>query len=140
MSDSLPPPQGPDDSSGGTPPPDGPPQGYGYGAPPPPPPLPPYGTPGYGFTPPQQAPSNNLVWGILTTIFCCLPFGIVSIVYAAKVDSQWAMGQYDLAIDSSKKARTWAIVSAAVTGGLLALYFFGILIFGIFATTQSGGS
>ncbi|WP_010343070.1 CD225/dispanin family protein, partial [Xanthomonas sacchari] len=25
--------------------------------------------------------SNNLVWAILTTLFCCLPLGIVSIVY-----------------------------------------------------------
>ena len=38
----------------------------------------------YGNQPPVK-PSNNLVWAILTTICCCLPFGIVSIVYAAKV-------------------------------------------------------
>ncbi|MBO7197759.1 MAG: CD225/dispanin family protein, partial [Tidjanibacter sp.] len=34
-------------------------------------------------------PSSNLIWGILTTIFCCLPFGIVSIVFASRVDSLW---------------------------------------------------
>ena len=37
--------------------------------------------PGY---PPQQppagqAPDNYLVWSILVTLFCCLPFGIVAI-------------------------------------------------------------
>ena len=31
---------------------------------------------------------NNLVWAILTTLFCCLPLGIVSIVHAAKVDGK----------------------------------------------------
>ena len=31
---------------------------------------------------------NNMVWAILTTLFCCLPFGIVSIVYAAQVDGK----------------------------------------------------
>ena len=28
-------------------------------------------------------PDNNLVWAILCTLLCCLPFGIVSIVYAS---------------------------------------------------------
>lgn len=135
MSDSVPPPppppEGPD-----TPPPN---QGPGYGYPPPPPPPPPasaYGSTGYGFAPPQQAPPNNLVWGILTTVFCCLPFGIVSIVYAAKVDGQWASGQYALAEESSKKARTWAIVAAAVTAGGIALYLLGVMVFGISAYTM----
>ena len=31
---------------------------------------------------------NNLVWAILTTLFCCLPAGIVSIVYAAQVNGR----------------------------------------------------
>ena len=25
---------------------------------------------------------NHMVWAILTTLFCCLPLGVVSIVYA----------------------------------------------------------
>ncbi len=42
-------------------------------------------------------PSSNMVWAILTTIFCCLPFGIVAIVYASKVDGMWQAGYYDAA-------------------------------------------
>ena len=39
-----------------------------------------------------EKPENNLVWGILCTVLCCVPFGIVSIVSATRVDSLWAMG------------------------------------------------
>ena len=37
--------------------------------------------PAYG-QPSQPKPDSNLVWGILATILCCLPLGIVSIVKA----------------------------------------------------------
>ena len=62
------------------------------------------------YGPPVQhpdKPNNVLVWAILSTIFCCLPFGIVSIVYASKVDGLYAAGQYAMAEDAAKKARTW---------------------------------
>ena len=64
----------------------------------------------YDSRPPR--PSTYLVWAILTTIFCCLPFGIVSVVYAARVDSLYAQGLYAEAEDSSRKAKNWAIWSA----------------------------
>jgi len=71
---------------------------------------------------PAMKPNTNLVWAILTTLFCCLPFGIVSIVYAAKVDSLWYAGNYAAAQDASKKAGTWAIVSAASAVGIWIIY------------------
>ena len=33
-------------------------------------------------------PESYLVWAILSTVCCCLPFGVVSIVYASKVDGR----------------------------------------------------
>ena len=60
----------------------------------------PYGGQQFGGSPygaPSPAPDNNLVWAILSTLFCCLPLGIVSIVKAASVNSLWAQGQYDQA-------------------------------------------
>ena len=35
---------------------------------------------------------NHLVWAILSTLFCCLPLGIVSIVFAAQVNGKLAAG------------------------------------------------
>lgn len=67
--------------------------------------------PGSGYNPspcpPPQQPDSFLVWAILGTIFCCLPFGIVSIVYASKVDRLWYAGNYEEAKDAARKARTW---------------------------------
>ena len=89
---------------------------------------------GYGNQPyqgvPQQPvkPTTNLVWAILTTILCCLPFGIVSIVYAAKVDSLYYTGHFIEAKDASRKAGIWAIVSASCGVLFLILYIISIVV------------
>ncbi|HDS0949446.1 TPA: CD225/dispanin family protein [Stenotrophomonas maltophilia] len=64
---------------------------------------------------------NNLVWAILSTLFCCLPAGIVSIVYAAQVNGKLAAGDIAGAQESSEKAKKWAMWSAiaAVVVGVL---------------------
>jgi ABC-type Fe3+ transport system permease subunit len=83
-------------------------------------------------------PPNYLVWAILTTVFCCLPFGVVSIIFAAQVNSKWYAGDVEGAKNSSKNARTWAWVSfgfgivAALIGILLA-------VLGVFAGFMAEG-
>lgn len=76
-----------------------------------------------------QKPDNYLVWAILSTILCCLPFGIVSIIYSSKVDNLYFNGQYEEALAKSKSAKTWAIVAAAtaLVGTLLYILFFIVL-------------
>ena len=82
-----------------------------------PPPFPP--------TPPQPPVNNNskpdnwLVWAILSTILCCLPLGIVSIIYATKVDNLWNSGQQEEAIKASNMARLFFFL--ALGGGVLAV-------------------
>lgn len=67
-----------------------------------------YGNNGNGaYFPSEPKPSNFLVWAILSTIFCCLPLGIVSIVFASEVDGLWYAGKYNEAYDAAAKARTW---------------------------------
>ena len=86
MSEPYPPnPQDPNDPTGGQPAYGGY-GGYGQGSYP--------GAPSYGQQPNGPKPDNNLVWGILATVLCCLPFGIVSIVKASKVDGLWNSGQF----------------------------------------------
>lgn len=77
---------------------------------------------------PGIPPSSNLVWAILTTILCCLPLGIVSIVYASQVDSEWNRGNYENAYRKSKIARNWAIASAATGIGFTLIYLIFIWI------------
>ncbi|WP_411833148.1 CD225/dispanin family protein [Pseudoxanthomonas mexicana] len=88
------------------------------------PPLPP-------SLPPVPYVPSHLVWAILTTLFCCLPLGIVSIVYAAQVDGRRAMGDIAGALDASDKARFWAILSAAIAIVPLSLYLLFILVLGM---------
>lgn len=115
----------------------------GVGVPPPPAttggfPAPPpyggtaYGAPGYGAAPVGYgygavgpAPNNYMVFAILSTLFCCLPAGIVSIVKASQVNKKWSAGDATGAQEASNQARTWAIVSAVL----------GILVFGLIAAT-----
>ena len=74
---------------------------------------------------PQAPPPNYLVWAILTTILCCLPFGIVSIVYAAQVNSKWIAGDFEGAQSASKNAKVWAWVAFGV--GLTVVIIWAIL-------------
>ena len=53
-------------------------------------------------------PENYLVWAILATVLCCLPLGIVSIIFAAQVDSKYRAGDYHGALESSRKAKSFA--------------------------------
>jgi hypothetical protein len=73
-------------------------------------------------TGPVSPPPSHLVWAILTTILCCLPAGIVSIVFAAQVNSKWAAGDVEGARRASRNAATWAIV-AAVAGVVVSVLY-----------------
>lgn len=95
-----------------------------------PPPPPPYGQTGAG-----AAPNNNLVWAILTTIFCCLPLGIVAIVKAAQVNTLWAQGQYDAARKSADDAKKWSIWAAVAGVVVIILYVIFVVIVGVSANS-----
>lgn len=79
---------------------------------------------------------NYLAQAILVTIFCCLPFGIPAIVFAAQVNGKLAAGDYEGARASSRKAKTWTWVAFGVGLGaiLISLIFYIILGFGLFFT------
>src|SRR5687768_15957118 len=88
------------------------------------PPLPPGATPPPMTGMPQGSrPSNYLVPAILSTICCCLPFGIVAIVYAAQVNGKWDAGDSQGAQDAAKKAKMWIWVSVIATVVATAAYF-----------------
>ncbi|WP_034221353.1 CD225/dispanin family protein [Arenimonas donghaensis] len=75
---------------------------------------------------------NHLVWAILVTLFCCLPGGIVAIVYAAQVDGKAAAGDYAGAQQSSDNAKLWCWISLGV--GLVAIVaWLGLVMLGALA-------
>ena len=125
-------PNRPSQPAPGTPPP--PPAAPQWGSNPPAAPDQPgqFGQPQYG-QPAGSPPPNYLVWAIVSTVFCCLPLGIASIVFAAQVNGKYASGDVAGAQQSSAKAKKFAIWSAVV--GLLvgALY---IIIFVVLAANS----
>ena len=68
-------------------------------------------------------PDNYLVWAILCTLLCCLPFGIVSIVKATQVEKLWLAGDKMGARKASDDAKKWAIISAVVGAVGYIIYF-----------------
>jgi hypothetical protein len=81
------------------------------------------------YPPPQPQgaqPSSHLVFAILTTLFCCLPFGVVAIVKASQVNGLWAQGNYPAAQAASASAKKWAMWS--LIAGVVVFVIYGILI------------
>jgi len=71
-------------------------------------------------------PDNNLVWGILCTLLCCLPLGVISIIKATNVDTKWANGDFAGAIEDAKSARNWALwgaISSLIGGGIYLIVY-----------------
>ena len=74
---------------------------------------------------------NYLIQAILATIFCCLPAGIVGIVFAAQVNGKLSAGDYAGAVAASRKAKTWCWVSFGVGLGLTILWVLIVVIGGV---------
>ena len=80
--------------------------------------------PGSGSPTSTPVPShvpNYLAQAILVTIFCCIPFGIVAIAYAAQVNGKLETGDYAGALRTSNSAKTWCWVSLWVGLGTILL-------------------
>ena len=74
-------------------------------------------------------PDNYLVWSILVTLFCCLPFGVVAIVKSCAVDSAFNAGNSELAQMESAAAKKWCWISFITGFVVIALYaIFGFLL------------
>ena len=92
--------------------------------------VPPYSTgsaPGrqsthpYAPSPGENIP-NYLPQAILVTICCCLPAGIVAIVFAAQVNGKIARGDLVGARSASNNARTWAWVAFGLGIAIAIIY------------------
>ncbi len=99
------------------------PQGQIYQPPPPPqyvqPPAQtypggqPYPPAPYGGYSPAQQVKDYLTEAILVTLFCCLPFGIVAIVYASQARSKKSIGDYAGAVQAANSAKLWMNIGLA---------------------------
>lgn len=67
-------------------------------------------------------PDNHMELAIITTICCCLPFGIVGIVKASKVNSLYLSKQYAAAQQAADEAKKWSIISIVIGLIMNAIY------------------
>lgn len=111
-----------------------------YTPPPPAPssytPPPPGGSFGGATAAPAQIP--NYLWqSIVVTICCCLPFGIVGIIFAAQVNDKIRRGDIQGAMVASKNAKTWVLV-AFIVGIVLQIVVWGLYSAAILSAIHSG--
>lgn len=71
----------------------------------------------------QQPPKTWLVESILVTLFCCLPFGVVGIINAARVESRFYAGDIDGAIIASNEAKKWTKIGFWLGIAAVVIYF-----------------
>lgn len=77
---------------------------------------------------------NQLVKAILVTLFCCLPFGIVSIIKASEANNKAAAGDAMGANAANAEASKWikyGVIGGVVVYGLYALMMVGTMMAGM---------
>ncbi len=95
----------------------------------------------YGGQQPWQrpvCPDTYLLWAILTTCLCCLPFGIYAIIKASQVENLFNMGNYEAALKASNDAKKWSIISAVAWLIVMVIYVLLLLLLGAIGNVNVG--
>ena len=93
------------------------------------------------WSPPSAAAAtsevpNYLIPAILSTIFCCLPLGVVSIIFATQVNSKVQTGDIAGAMEASRKAKMFMFIAVGlgvltwVCVGVMWIFVFGMAAIG----------
>ncbi len=86
-------------------------------------------TPPPGPGTPGSVP-NYLVLAIIS-LFCCLPLGIVAVIFAAQVNNKVAAGDTAGALDASKKAKMFSYIALGLGLAGIICYVLFFLIMGV---------
>lgn len=86
------------------------------------------------WTPPpaSSAPANvpNYLIPAIVSLFCCLPLGIVGVIFAAQVNGKVAAGDIQGAMDSAKKAKLFSFIAIGLGLAGIICYVLMLVIFG----------
>jgi hypothetical protein len=87
-------------------------------------------TPPPGSGTPGISVPNYLVMAIIS-LFCCLPLGIVAVIFAAQVNNKVAAGDTAGALDASKKAKMFSYIAIGLGLAGIVCYVLFFLIMGV---------
>lgn len=62
-----------------------------------------------------------IILAVFTIFVCCVPLGVVAVVYASRINSLLRSGDYEGARDSAKKAKLFSVIG--IIGGIISLSF-----------------
>lgn len=79
-------------------------------------------------------PKTWLLESILVTLLCCLPFGIISIFNAAKVESRFYAGDISGAENAANEAKKWVKISFWIGIATGVIYLIYLIYFLVLAT------
>jgi heme/copper-type cytochrome/quinol oxidase subunit 2 len=74
---------------------------------------------------------NWLVEAILVTILCCLPFGVIGIIFAAQVNTKQQAGDNEGAEKARREAARWTKIGFWVGLGCILLYVLFVFVMGV---------
>ena len=87
------------------------------------------------WTPPPSsgAPASvpNYLIPAIISLFCCLPLGIVGVIFAAQVNGKVAAGDTAGAMDAAKKAKMFSFIAIGLGLAGIICYVLFVVIMGV---------
>jgi len=87
------------------------------------------------WTPPPSsgAPASvpNYLIPAIISLFCCLPLGVVGVIFAAQVNGKVAAGDTAGAMDAAKKAKMFSFIAIGLGLAGIVCYVLFVVIMGV---------
>jgi len=78
-----------------------------------------------------------IIAAVVSFLMCCLPHGVISVIFASQVNKKAAAGDIAGATQAAKNAKLWAIISIVVSVVWLIIGLAFGLIGGIMSSIQN---
>jgi hypothetical protein len=66
-----------------------------------------------------EMPPSHMTQSVLVTLFCCLPTGVVAVIYSSRVKGLWENGRPAAAHEASDTANRWAWAGFLLTMAMI---------------------